>query len=169
MPVKPKARIFTLSTRVPLVRETADPWIFLVLLALVVVATAGVILAGDVFPGDKDARTHVIQVATGLLVILGAYFTAVNIREVRAQRSFEQLCAVIDQLGSQSESVRVGAIRLLQSLAHEELDLPGGALGRVVETRRLAILDALAVVAGEHPATPCADLANEVLEDLESA
>jgi len=77
-----RTRLFDLAGRIPIVHETADPWIFTVLLLLIGIAAYGVINADSVFPGDKDARAHVIQAAAGFLVILGAYFTAVNLREV---------------------------------------------------------------------------------------
>jgi hypothetical protein len=163
-----KARLFSLSTRIPLAKETADPWIFLVLVALVVVATVGVVFPEDVFPGDEDARSHVIQVAAGFLVILGAYFTAVNIREARAQHAFDRLCKVIEQLGSESEAVRIGAIRLLESIALEKLDLPGGSTGRVMRARNDAIVEALGSVAQESAGLPSTGLARQVLQDLEA-
>ncbi len=152
----------------PLVGDTADPWIFLVLTALVAVATFGVLFPEDVFPGDDDARAHVIQVAAGLLVILGAYFTAVNIREVRAQQAFDRLCKVIEQLGNGSEAVRLGSIRLLESIALEKLDLPSGSAGEVTRARRDAIREALAALAAESAELPCGELARRVLEDLEA-
>lgn len=164
-----KSKLFYISTRIPLIRETADPWIFLVLTALVVAAAFGIFCPETVFPGDEDARTHVIQVAAGMLLILGAYFTAVNIREARAQQSFDRLCKVIDQLGSDSETVRVGAIRLLESIALEKLDLPGGSAGQVRRARQKAILDALASVSEELAGSPSAKLARDVLTDLEAA
>lgn len=164
----PKARLFDLSTRIPLVRETADPWIFLVLAALVVVTAFAVTFPQDVFPGDKDARGHVIQVAAGFLVILGAYFTAVNIREARAQQAFDRLCRVIEQLGSGNEAVRIGAIRLLESIALEKLDLPGGSTGEVMRARNAAIREALESVVRESNGLPSTDLARQVLRDLEA-
>jgi hypothetical protein len=163
-----KARLFDLANRMPIVGDTADPWIFLVLTALVAVATFGVLFPEDVFPGDSDARAHVIQVAAGLLVILGAYFTAVNIREVRAQQAFDRLCKVIEQLGSGSEAVRLGSIRLLESIALEKLDLPSGSAGEMMRARRDAIREALASIAGESAELPYGELARRVLQDLEA-
>jgi hypothetical protein len=165
---EPKARLFDLSTRVPLVRETADPWIFLVLTALVAVTTLAVIFPEDVFSGDRDARGHVLQVAAGLLVILGAYFTAVNIREARAQQAFDRLCKVIEQLGSSSEAVRVGAVKLLESIALEKLDLPSGNSGEVMLARHGAIREALACVAQESTELSSSALARQVLRDLDA-
>jgi hypothetical protein len=163
-----KARLFDVSTRIPLVRETADPWIFLVLAALVLATLFAVSFPGEVFPEDDDARTHVIQLAAGALVILGAYFTAVNIREARAQQAFERLCRVIDQLGSETEAVRLGALRMLESIALEELDLPGGSTEAVLDARRRAIGEALAAVARDSADLPCGALAREVLQELEA-
>jgi hypothetical protein len=163
-----KARLFDLSSRIPLVRETADPWIFLVLSVLFVATAFAVVFPEDVFAGDRDARSHVIQVAAGLLVVLGAYFTAVNIRESRNQQAFDRLCRVIDQLGVESEAVRVGAVRLLESIALEKLDLPSGSTGDVLRARQHAVRDVLAAVARESTGSPSSDLAARVLSDLEA-
>jgi len=164
---RPKAKLFEASTFLPFVGETADPWIFLVLSALVAVTVAGVALPHVVFPRDRDARSHVIQVAGGLLVVLGAYFTAVNIREVRAQQAFERLCKVIEQLGDPSEHVRIGSVRLRESIALEDLDLTSGSMGDVRRARRNAIRDALVSVAGDQHKRGSADAARQVLLRLE--
>lgn len=155
----------TASTRIPIVRETADPWIFLMLAGLVLLTALALAFPDEVFSGDKDARTHVIQVAAGLLVILGAYFTSVNIREVRAHQSFERLHKVIGQLESESEAVRIGAIRLLESIALEKLDLPTGSAGEVTRARRKAIREALDAFARESQG-PAVAVAQEVLANL---
>jgi hypothetical protein len=165
----PKARLFSVTERTPLARETADPWIFLLLTGLVVVAGLAVAFPGEVFPEDEDARSHVIQLAAGMLVILGAWFTAVNIREVRAHQAFERLQKVIEQLGDGDEAVRIGAIRLLQSIALEKLDLPGGSTGQALVARRKAVGDALAAVAAEDGGRPSAALAEQVLRELEAS
>jgi hypothetical protein len=161
-----KARLFqVVSTRIPLVRETADPWIFLALVGLVLVTTVALIFPDTVFSGDEDPRTHVIQVAAGLLVILGAYFTAVNIREVRAHQSFERLNLAIGQLESDSQAVRIGAIRLLESVALEKLDLPTSSAGEVSLARRRAIREALEALTLESQG-PSVVVAREVLTRL---
>jgi hypothetical protein len=161
--------MFGLAGRIPLVRETADPWVFLELVVLVVVAGLGVAFAGAIFPGDDEARSHVLQVAAGVLIVFGAYFTSVNIREVRAHQAFERLQTVIDQLGSDSEAVRAGAIRLLQSIALEKLDLPTGSTGEVVVARQRAVEDALSAVAAEAGDRPSKALAAEVLRELRAS
>ncbi len=165
---EPKARLFDFAGRIPVARETADPWIFLVLIGLVAATVVALVFAREVFPDDDDARGHVIQLATGMLVILGAYFTAVNIREVRAQQTFDRLCRVIEQLGSDSEPVRVGAIRLLESIALEKLDLPAGSAGSALEARHVAVREALASVAAERGERPSVELAQRVLGELDA-
>jgi len=155
------------STRVPIVRETADPWIFLMLVGLVLATILALIFPEQVFSGDRDPRTHIIQVAAGLLVILGAYFTSVNLREVRAHQSFERLCKTIGQLESDSEAVRIGAIRLLESLELEKLDLPTGSAGEVTSARRQAIREALEAFARESQG-PAVAVAQEVLATLDA-
>lgn len=162
-----RTRLFDLAGRIPIVHETADPWIFTVLLLLVGLATYGVINADSVFPGDKDARAHVIQVAAGFLVILGAYFTAVNLREARAHQAFDRLCRAVDQLGSESDAVRVGAVHLLESLALERLDLPTGSAGEVMQAKRSAIFEALEALAGDPAAGRSGEQARQVLHRLE--
>jgi len=160
--------MFDLTGKLPIVGETADPWIFLVLMTLVAVAALGVAFPDDVFPGDDDARAHVIQVAAGLLVILGAYFTAVNIREARAHQAFDRLCRVIEQLGNGNEAVRVGAVKLLESIALEKLDLPSGSAGEAMRARRNAIREALRAVAEESAERPSSELARQALQKLEA-
>jgi hypothetical protein len=159
--------LFDLAGRIPIVRETADPWIFTVLLLLVGLATFGVLDPNSVFPGDDDARAHVIQVAAGFLVILGAYFTAVNLREVRAHQAFDRLCRAVDQLGSESDAVRIGAVHLLESLALERLDLPTGSAGEVMRAKKSAIFDALEVLADDPAAGSSGERARQVLLKLE--
>lgn len=151
----PKQRLFGVPGRLPFVGETADPWIFTVLATLAVTAGLATAFAGEVFPHDKDARGHVIQLAAGLLVLLGAYFTAVNIRETRAHQAFERLHKVLEQLGSPSEPVRLGAISLLESIAVERLDLPSGsATEEVTAARNHAVVTALQAVAAEEEGAP---------------
>jgi len=162
----PKSRLFESSTRLPLVGETADPWIFLVLAALVAASVLGIAFPHAIFPGDRDARGHVIQAAAGCLVILGAYFTAVNIREARAHQAAERLGRTIDQLGSGDEAVRVAAVKLLQSMALERLDLPSQSAGEAMDARNGAIREALTVVAEGEEGLRSADLARDVLRDL---
>lgn len=165
----PKARLFDVAGRIPIVKETADPWVFLELAILVVAVGFGVAFPDAVFPGDEDARTHMLQVGAGVLVIFGAYFTAVNIRQARSDQAFDRLHKVIDQLGSDSEAVRAGAIRLLQSILLEKMDLPSGTAGEAMAARRKAVEDALSAVADEAGERPSTALAEEVLNELRAS
>jgi hypothetical protein len=160
--------MFDFAGRIPVARETADPWVFLAMIGLVAATAAGLVFAHDVFPGDDNARGYVIQLAAGMLVILGAYFTAVNIREARAQQAFDRLCRAIEQLGSDSEPVRVGAVRLLESIALEKLELPTGSAGDALAARQKAIREALALVSAERDGRPSVELAQRVLGELEA-
>lgn len=163
--------MFEASKRIPVVGETVDPWIFLLLLGLAGSTTVGVMFAGEVFPNEpeKDARSHVIQLAAGLIVLLGAYFTAVNIREARAQQAFDRLSKVIDQLASESDAVRMGAIRLLEGLAMERLDLPSGSYGHTARlARQNAIRDALGALASEPRDSPVRASARRVLAAIQA-
>jgi hypothetical protein len=165
----PKARLFDVAGRIPIIKETADPWVFLELLVLAVAVGLGVAFPDAIFPGDEDARTHVLQVGAGALVLLGAYFTAVNIRQVRADQAFDRLHKVIDQLGSDSEAVRAGAIRLLQSILLEKMDLPSGTAGEAMAARRKAVENALAAAVAEAGGRPSTALAERVLNELRAS
>lgn len=159
-------RLTPSSPRLPLLAGAADPLILLVLVGLGLLAALGTAFAGQVFPDDHDARGHVIQIAAGVLVLLGAYFTAVTVREARAQQAFERLQKTIDQLGSNSEAVRIGAIRPLEGIAWEKLDLPNSSsAAAVTASRPLAVWDVLSAVANE-PAGTAPALARAVLDDL---
>ena len=162
----PRDLLFALSNRIPLVREATDPMMFLVLATLVVATGFAVFFAEDVFPGDEDARSHVLQLAGGLLIVLGGYFTSVSLREIRAQQAFDRLCRVIEQLGSDSEAVRVGAIKLLEGLTLEKLELPSGTAGAAARTRQEVIREALEAVAREADGLPPSALARQVLQRL---
>ncbi len=164
----PRDLLFALSNRVPLVREASDPMVLLVLAILVVATAIAVVFPSDVFPGDKDARSHVLQLAGGVLVLFAAYFTSVNLRETRAQHAFERLSRAIEQLGSESEPVRIGAIKLLESIALERLELPSGTGGSAAIARHEAVREALEAVAREPAGSSPSDLAREVLQKLEA-
>ena len=80
--LRPKARAFDVANRLPLVSETARPVDVRGARLVRHSPAAAVAFPGVIFPRHHDARSHVLQVAGGLLVILGAYFTAVTIREI---------------------------------------------------------------------------------------
>jgi hypothetical protein len=160
-----KHRLFNQLNRVPIVGETADPVVGSALIALTVLTIIGVALPGKLFPHDPDARTHVLQLAGGLLVVIGVYWAAVNLRETRARQYFERLSAAIDQVGSESLAVQVGGIWLLKSLVLETPALPSDSSTKgAVEARNRAVFDVLTVVSESGGAA--ADLATRVLADL---
>jgi hypothetical protein len=75
-----------------------------------------------IFPHESlnDARSHVIQVVGGIVVLLGSYFAARNVTVARAQQSSQLLSTAFDQLGSSNTAVRIGAIRRLEKIARED-------------------------------------------------
>lgn len=143
-----KGRIFAFFDRMPVVRQSGDPVIAGVLLLFIALVVLALVLAKVFFPGDDRARTYVIQLAAGLLALFVFYFAAINLRTSRAQHYADRLSRAIDQLGSSSDVVRVGAIRLLEGLALEAPEIPGDDASRLAaRAYRLAISDVLGEVA----------------------
>jgi len=139
--LRPKARLFAFCNRLPLIGEVDDPVTATALLVFVAATLVAVAFPGLVFPRDHSARTHVLQVAAGILVVVGAYFSAVTLREARAHRHAERLIRIVEQLGNGSTAVRVAAVRLLQSIAFEEPAVPSAhATEEVVSRRRQAVV-----------------------------
>ena len=163
---RPKHALFGVFDRIPVVKEMADPIVAGVLGVLVLLTIAGVALPGQVFPHDHEARSHVMQIAAGLVVVFGAYYAAVNIREVRGQKYLERLSNVIDQVGSSQPAVRLGGIRLLQSIALERPLLPSDSMTTTAAVaRKQAIREVLRSVSEEGD-TDVAQLAALVLKEL---
>jgi hypothetical protein len=154
--------------RVPVIKDAADPVVAGVLWLVVILTVAGVALAGTViFPHDKDARSHIIQLAGGMIVILGAYFTARRLVAGQTQQYVERLGATLALLDSDHEATRIGAIKLLQGMAVEGAGLPRNSGG--IESAgawQAAIQQALKAVA-DNPAemgNTAASLATQTLE-----
>jgi hypothetical protein len=146
-----KHRLWRIPDHVPLVRETADPIVFSVLALFVVVAIAAFALATTILPHDHNSRSHILQLAAGLLLVFGAYYTSLAIRERRAEQYLNRLTELISQLESSSDAVRIGAIGLIKSLALETPALPSDSTTPVTrEARAEAILGALDAVAREN-------------------
>lgn len=165
-PQGPKERLFGLCDRIPFIKETADPVVATVLALLLLLAIVGISIPGQIFPHDNAARSHVMQMAGGLVVVFGAYYATVNLREVRAQRYLDRLSTVIEQVGSPSEPVRLGSIRLLQSAALEKPALPSDSMtAGAVAARQKAIREVLDAISGEGD-TPAARLAARVITEM---
>lgn len=161
-----KDRIWGWCDHIPLIKETADPIVATVLSLVIVLTAMGLSFPGQIFPHDNAARSHVLQVAGGLVLIFGAYYASVNLREVRAQQYLERLARVIDQVGSPSEPVRLGSIRLLQGALLARPALPADSMSaKTAEARRLAMLEVLKAISREGD-TPAACLADDVLKEL---
>ena len=137
-----------------------------VLGVLVALTIAGICIPHTLFPHDQNARSEVLQIAGGLLVVFGAYYTILGIIHRRAHEYLERLGKLIEQLGSPSQAVRIGTIRLLQSTAHEQPRFPqDSSTAEASAARWDAILDALAELANEGESS-VSRLAREVREDL---
>lgn len=146
----PKTRAFSLFDRIPIVGEFADPIIATVLLAIMAVTAGALLLSSQIFPHDHEARSHVIQIAGGLVLILGLYYASVTVRELRAQQYLERLSTLISQLASTNEAVRAGTLRLLQSAALERPTLPSDSTTEgAAQARRRAIWEAVTLVSKE--------------------
>jgi hypothetical protein len=164
-----KERIWGLTDRIPVIRETADPVVATVLLGLVGLTIVGICVPHTVFPHDASARTHVLQLAGGLLFVFGAYYTGLTIRDRRAHEYLERLAKLIEQLDSKDPAVRIGTIRLLQGMAFEKPALPRDSTTAAASTARLnAILDTLTEIAN-GPDSSVSSLAKEVFDDLSAS
>lgn len=161
-----KDRIWGLCDHIPLIKETADPIVATVLGIVIVVTALGISFPGRIFPHDSAARSHVLQVAGGLVLIFGAYYTSVNLREVRAQQYLERLARIIEQTGNPSEPVRLGSIRLLQGALLEKPALPADSMSAKTATaRQNAMLEVLRAISKEGD-SPASRLASDVLREL---
>lgn len=150
-----KDRVFRFFSGLRFLRDAGDPVAAGVLMMFAVAAGAILVVADD--------RAVVIQCAAGLVVCAGLYFTAVGLREGRADRYADRLTRALDQLGSDQEAVRVGAIRLLAGMLLENPGIPEDPASRsAMRVRKLAIREALAVVAREVEGRP-AEIARDVL------
>jgi hypothetical protein len=89
------------------------------LVTFVVITILSVRYAGDLFPDDREARGHVLQIAAGVLVTLGVYFTALGLTFNRWQKRVELLGEAIDRLVANNEAVRIGAVWTLEHLAYD--------------------------------------------------
>ena len=168
MPAKagPKTRLFATINRAPIVGELADPIVASVLGTLVIITIVAIALPSAVFPRDHDGRTHVLQIAGGLLVVFGVYYTSIAVRDRRAHEYLERLAACIGQLDSTCKATRVGAVRLIQGIALETPVLPSDSTTEgALTARRDAIWDVLCELSRD-PDEDVAELATRVREEL---
>jgi hypothetical protein len=152
----------------PVLGGATDPAAGLILWIIAIVSGVAFALAGDVFfQHDKDARSHVIQLAGGVIILFGAYFTARQLMNAQTQKYAERLSSTLEQLGSARMSVRISAIRLLQGMLLESHGLARDKSGRYIEAAwKAAIRDALRAFAEaedpEHVNDPDRRLAGEI-------
>jgi hypothetical protein len=114
-----KERLEEIPTHLPLIANASDPVVAAALWLVFLAATAGLIWAHRILPSDHEARTHIIQIAGGIVVLFGSYFAANRLAVQRSQQRAEMLRKLLDHLGSSRPAVRVGAVRLMESLALE--------------------------------------------------
>lgn len=157
-----KSRVYRASDRVPVLKEMADPVIAGCLGLVVVAAAIGLFFAGDLFPGDENPEATVLQTGGGLVLAIGVYFTAVNIRLARAAKHAEHIATVLGLLDTDREDVRVGAVKLLEAVGTEAPDVPGDIASRRAAVARhasiIAVLEEVAA-AGRSPSASAAALA----------
>jgi hypothetical protein len=162
----PKERLFQWVNGLPVIGEVADPIVASVLGMLVVVTMVAIAIPGSVFPHDHDARTHVLQIAGGLLVVLGVYYTSIALRDRRAHEYLERFATAIGQLDSGCKATRLGAVRLIQGVALEKPVLPSDSTtAGALAARRKAIWDVLDQLSVD-PDLDTATLATHVREEL---
>jgi hypothetical protein len=148
-----KDRLFAFSERVPLLGRSRDPFMAMVLSGFAAVVLLAVALPEAVFPGDHEARTHVLQLAGGFLVLGGFYFVAVNLRDNRAAQHADRLVATLGLLASKDKATRTAAIVLLEEMSTINPNLPQDSISRATAmAQRRAILAALDIAqAGYSP------------------
>ena len=96
----------------------------------------------------------------------GAYYTALGIRESRAQQYLSRLTSIMALLATDSTPVRIAALRQLQAFALEEPVLPRDSITTAsTEARKLAILGAIDAAVSD-PAPDVRDCAIAVAKEL---
>ena len=165
----PKDKLFDFVNRLPLLGEMADPIVASVLLVLVSVTIFGLASPHAVFPHDHTPRSHILQAAGGLLVVFAAYYSAIALRDRRAHEYLDRLAKALSDLASDSVATRVGAIRLLQSLALERPVLPPDSttIG-ALRARKAAIWEALSAL-DQDESSVVQELAGRVRNELTRA
>src|SRR3954447_12882551 len=73
-------------------------------------------------PALAATRTALLLLASGVIALIGAYFTASTFRLNRRAHLTDRYTRAIDQLGNESENVRLGGIFALERLAEESAD-----------------------------------------------
>lgn len=174
-------RLYTSAEKLPLVGGAAYPFMAAALGVFVILTSVAVLIPQYVFPGDKDARAHVLQLGGGLIVVGAFYFATVTLRASRAAQLADRIVATIALLGSESEAVRIGAVALLEDMSRENPNLPKDSVSRATNraqkrailqaltaageegTRRSAVAARAACAAIAHPSLPssCASFSSE--------
>jgi hypothetical protein len=151
-----KVRSFRFFENIWLIGDTGDPETTGLLIIFATLVALALVAADVLLPHDRNAYSHVLQTAAGVVVLVGVYYTAANLRTAREEQYAARLATTIGQLGSETVAVRIGAIRLLEAMAWETPNVPTDARERVV-ARKKAILDVLTTVASEQ-SSPAADV-----------
>jgi hypothetical protein len=106
---------------VPLLGDSEDPLLALVLWLLVGATFLSLFLATSIFTRESvgDARIHVLQTAGGVLVVLGTYTAVRTATMTRSRTASERLISTLALLDSGSEAAQIGAIAHLPTLARQ--------------------------------------------------
>jgi len=106
--------------------------------------------AADRYKAKNDVRATGIQLLGGLVLIVGAYFTARTFGLNREGQITDRFSKAVDHLGSDKEATRLGGIyaleRITQSDRHEQ--------GPIMEILCAYVREASQVTRGASPALP---------------
>ncbi len=104
---------------IPVVGDADDPVVAVGLGVLLIATFVALHFSTDLFPGEvvKDSRSHVFQLAGGVLVVVGAYTAVRTVANGRAQAASQLMLTTLALLDSESEASRIAAIRHLPTLA----------------------------------------------------
>lgn len=78
--------------------------------------------AADRAKAVNDIRTTVLQCLAGIALLVGAFFTWRQSDVSRQGQITQRFMAAVEQLGSTSPQVRIGAIFALERIAHDSPD-----------------------------------------------
>ncbi|MFE2580121.1 pentapeptide repeat-containing protein [Streptomyces sp. NPDC059378] len=78
--------------------------------------------AADRAKAVNDIRTTLLQGLAGVALLIGAYFTWRQLDVSRQGQITQRFTAAVEQLGSTSPEVRIGAVYALERIAHDSPD-----------------------------------------------
>jgi len=135
-----------------------DKTVGMVLLAIALGAVAAILLGWRSSGSKADLIDAVVKCAGGVIVLLGAYFTARTLKQSRAEHRLARMQEAIKMTGDDHPSVALGGMLILNELARTS-DETRGEKRQAVLVR--AVLAELAASGGERAAP-----ARRVLDEL---